>query len=146
MTAPVTELSAAELDGLIERVQQAAQHGLALSAEDLQLLLNALLMLAQLQSELAEQDITLHKLRKLAGIVQRSEQLKHLAPGRTSSPSAADPAAKRTPKPPTAPVVHERCTHCLTEVQKGQRCPDVAGGRCTNTPPRSCYGSAGKPH
>jgi hypothetical protein len=36
MTSPVTELSAAELDGLIERVTQAAQHGLALSAEDLQ--------------------------------------------------------------------------------------------------------------
>ena len=59
MTKPFTELSQAELDGLIERVKEAADFGLALSAEDLQLLLNALLMLAQLQAEMADQDITL---------------------------------------------------------------------------------------
>jgi transposase len=135
MTAPVTELSAAELDGLIDRVQQAAQHGLALSADDLQLLLSALLLLAQLQTELAEQDITLHKLRKLAGIVKRSEQLKHLAPGRSTSPSASRPAAQRTPKPPVEPIVHERCTHCLTEVAKGQRCPECGRGTLYNYTP-----------
>jgi len=135
MTPPVTELSAAELDGLIERVQQAAQHGLALSAEDLQLLLNALLMLAQLQTELAEQDLTLHKLRKLAGIVTGSEKLKHLAPGRASSPPAPRPPAQRTPKPPATPVVHARCTHCLNELEKGQRCPDCDRGTLYNYTP-----------
>lgn len=36
MSQPFTEVSQAELDGLITRVQQAAEHGLALSSDDLQ--------------------------------------------------------------------------------------------------------------
>jgi transposase len=76
---PFTELSPAELDALIERVKEAAEHGLALSGEDLGLLLNALLMLAQFQERMSDHDLTLHKLRKLAGIVSASEKLKRRA-------------------------------------------------------------------
>ena len=82
LTALGDELSTLErtLDGLIERVREAAEHNLALSGEDLQLLLNALLMLAQLQARMSDQDITLHKLRKLAGIVNASEKLSVVLP------------------------------------------------------------------
>jgi transposase len=128
MTQPFAELSQAELDGLIERVKEAAEYGLALSAEDLQLLLNALLMLAQLQAEMAEQDITLHKLRKLAGIVQRSEKFKDIASGEAPKKPSTRPKPKPSPKPPAEPVVHERCQHCLTGLTKGQRCPECGRG------------------
>jgi transposase len=76
---PFTELSQTELDALIERVKEAAEHGLALSGEDLWLLLNALVMLAQLQERMADHDITLHKLRKLAGLVSTAEKLERRA-------------------------------------------------------------------
>lgn len=130
MTKPFTELSQAELEGLIERVKEAAEYGLALSAEDLQLLLNALLMLAQLQAEMADQDITLHKLRKLAGIVTSSEKLKNLAPGNAPNKPSTRPKPKPKPssKPPAEAVVHERCQHCLEGLEKGQRCPECGRG------------------
>jgi len=128
MTKPFAELSQAELDGLIKRVKEAAAYGLALSAEDLQLLLNALLMLAQLQVQMADQDITLHKLRKLAGIVHSSEQLKHLAPGGEPNKPATRQKPKPSPKPPAKAVVHERCQHGLVGLTKGQRCPECGRG------------------
>jgi hypothetical protein len=102
MTETTTELNERELDALIERVNQASEHELALSTDDMRLLLNALVMLTQLQERLAAHDITLHKLRKLAGIVQGSEKLKDLVP-----PAASESKTKkkrRSPKkPPPAP-------------------------------------------
>lgn len=128
MTGAVTELSPAQLDELIGRVQQAATHNLALSGEDLQWLLGALLMLADLQGRLAEQDITLHKLRKLAGLVSGSEKLKDLVPG---APGAARPKRPKTPacaKPAAAQVIHQRRKHAVEGLSKGQRCPDCERG------------------
>jgi transposase len=128
MSQPFTELSQAELDGLIERVKEAAEYGLALSAEDLQWLLNALLMLAQLQAEMADQDITLQKLRKLAGIVNSSEKLRNLTPGDARNKPSRRPKPKLSPKPPAEAVVHERCQHALEGLKKGQRCPACGRG------------------
>ena len=127
MSQPI-ELSQAELDGLIERVREAAEHNLALSGEDLQLLLNALLMLAQLQARMSDQDITLHKLRKLAGIVNASEKLSVVLP------PAAKPANKPKKPPPKEPkaeperVIHARRRHALEGLEKGQRCPECGRG------------------
>jgi len=121
------ELSATELDGLIERVQEAATHQLALSAADLQLLLNALLLLVQLQERMTEQDITLHKLRKLAGIVKSSEKLKAVVPSVEPKPAPAKKPRQR-PAPSPARVIHERVSHALEGLSKGQRCPACARG------------------
>lgn len=129
MSQSVTELTQAELDGLMARVQQAAEHGLALSGEDLQLLLQALLMLTQLQARMAEHDITLHKLRKLAGIVNTSEKLKHIVPsGSQKQTTTPHPKPKTAPPPPAEPVIHERCQHRLDGLEKGQRCPECERG------------------
>jgi len=123
----ITELSAEELDALIERVKQAAEHGLALSGEDLHLLLSALVMLAQLQERMAASDITLQKLRKLAGIVKSSEKLSAVLP-------TAGKKNKKPKKKPKAPikkserVIHERCSHQLEGLEKGQRCPECERG------------------
>ena len=48
-TGSFSELSEAQLDALIGRVQEAVEHQLSLSVEDMQLLLKALLTLAHLQ-------------------------------------------------------------------------------------------------
>ena len=66
----VTTLSDHELDALLTRVSDTSEHGLALSPEDTQLLLNALLMLANVQSQLTDKNTTPTKLRKLVGMVQ----------------------------------------------------------------------------
>lgn len=129
MSATITELSQAELDALVERVKQAAEHGLGLSSEDLQLLLSALLTLAELQSRIADSDITVQKLRKLAGIVQSSEKLRAVVP------QAGQSKAKRPKKKPSREdtssgerVIHERCHHALTGLSKGDRCPECQRG------------------
>jgi transposase len=126
MSQEFIDLSAEELDGLIERVKNAAEHGLALSADDLGLLLKGLLMLTALQERMTDHDITLHKLRKLAGIVQSSEKLSAILPQAGKESGAKKPRKK--PKPPTERAIHQRCTHSLDGLAKGQRCPECQRG------------------
>ncbi len=78
MTTPVQEIDIAALDALIERLHEAKAFNLTLSAEDIQLLLSALATLTMMQNRLSANDITLHKLRKLLGIVTASENLNTL--------------------------------------------------------------------
>lgn len=73
----VKEISEKELDALIERVRKAKEDNLSLTAEDMELVLEMLLNFAQLQEQLADSDITLYKLKKLAGLVKGSERGKH---------------------------------------------------------------------
>ena len=127
---PILEFSEAELDGLIERLEQAIAHDLALSVDDLRILLQVLLSFAHLHERLSERDITLHKLRKLAGIVQSSEKLSHLLPppstaGKPTVPKATKPSSQL----PSKPVIHERCTHAIEGLQKGQVCPECQRGK-----------------
>ena len=75
MTQEFTDIDGEELDGLIQRVQEATEHNLALSPQDCQVLLKALKTLAALQERLSDNDITLHKLRKLVGMVRSSETM-----------------------------------------------------------------------
>lgn len=124
---PIAELSEADLDGLIERLEQAIAHDLALSVSDLQVLLQVLLSFAHLHERLSERDITLHKLRKLAGIVQSSEKLSHLLP--KSSNKKPPQAAQLPVEPPAEPVIHERCTHAIEGLEKGQVCPECQRGK-----------------
>ncbi|WP_250158999.1 hypothetical protein [Vibrio alginolyticus] len=49
MAQEFTDIDSEELDGLIQRVQEAKEHDLALSAEDFHILLKALKTLAALQ-------------------------------------------------------------------------------------------------
>lgn len=127
-TAPIIELSEAELDALIARLEHAIAHDLALSVDDLRILLQVLLSFAHLHERLGEQDITLHKLRKLAGIVQSSEKLSHLLPTVATPKSKTKKPAKPTP-PAAEPVIHERCTHIIEGLEKGQVCPECQRGK-----------------
>ena len=75
MSKPFIDIDGKALEALIERVNEAKENNLALSPEDYQLLLDALLTLATMQTRLANHGITVHKLRKLLGIEKSSEKL-----------------------------------------------------------------------
>ena len=81
-----TDINAEQLDALIQRIESAQEKGIALSSEDCQLLLDALLSLVKLQEHLVENDVTLHKLRKLSGLVKSSEKLNKLIPEGNKKP------------------------------------------------------------
>ena len=137
------DISVEELDGLIERIEQAREHSLALSGDDYALLLNAVLTLANMQEQLSRNDLTIHKLKKLMGVVRSSEKLRGLVPSQddeenesTSSDSTA--ANKRSAKsrtrfkpkrkaPPVLPPTVHR--HGLTELNKGDTCPACSSGK-----------------
>jgi len=139
------DVSEQELDGLIERIEQAREHNLALSGDDYALLLNAVLTLASMQEQLSHNDLTIHKLKKLLGVVRSSEKLRDLLPAQddgasdnASSDSATRKNKRRTagsksrsktnkPKPaPLTPTVHR---HALDELSKGDACPGCSAGK-----------------
>lgn len=125
------ELSEAELDGLIERVEHAIQSDLSVSTHDLHLLLKALMMLVQLQNELIQRKTTVHKLRKLAGIVQSSEKLRAVT-GVSATPKNQDntkPGTEKKRKERVAPVIHRVETQPLEDLAKGDTCPECERGK-----------------
>ena len=148
--APVSgfqDISVQELDALIERIEQAREHNLALSADDYALLLNAVLTLASMQEQLSRNDLTIHKLKKLMGMVRSSEKLRGLVPVQEDEASDSTPsgtgtgnatnATQRGAKHPTrsnqkrrapalTPTVHR---HGLTGLNKGDICPACSSGK-----------------
>lgn len=92
MPEKTTDIDFHALEKLIARVEQAIEHDLALSVDDMKLLLCAITTLCTLQSQMEQRDITLHKLRKLLGMVKQSEQ-------RPSSDNKTSRSNKK-PKPP----------------------------------------------
>ena len=112
-----------ELDALIKRVTEAQKHELALSPEDCQLLLDALLTLATLQEDLASKDVTINKLRKLAGMIKSSENLgAQVGSGKTKRQNR-----RNKPKPP--PVKPDVKHHKLDHLCKGAECPECEKGK-----------------
>ena len=132
------EITEAQLDELIERIKTAVEHERSLSVADMQVLLEVLLSFAHLQERLADSAITLHKLRKLAGIVSASEKLKHVLPEAAhKGHSKRKRKAKKPPKPPVDSVIHERCTHAMEGLKKGDRCPECERGTLYKYAPAS---------
>ena len=155
-TAPIVELPVGELDALIARVEEAKQAQLCLSAEDCDLLLNAVLTLATMQERLSHNDLTITKLKKLLGIVRSSEKTNDLFPDVGNSddtddqpvaPGAGeqdetDPKDKRDsrdtrsgeksdgkPKKPPKPKPVSTHKHALEGLNKGDPCPECPSGK-----------------
>ena len=97
MASEWVHIDESTLRGLQARLQEAQEHDLSLSAEDKQLLLDALMTLAHLQERLSDNDITLHKLRKLLGMVQASEKLKDLVSAdKDETPAPNSPSRRQS--------------------------------------------------
>lgn len=132
------ELSEEQLDGLMQRIREARDHKLALSGDDYDVLMSAMLMLANMQERLQNNDLTLTKLKKLLGMVNSSEKLDKLRPDATDESQNAKPARpkgshgrksknkRRTGNPPIKPTVHH---HSVEGLSKGDSCPVCSLGK-----------------
>ncbi|PIR23690.1 MAG: transposase [Deltaproteobacteria bacterium CG11_big_fil_rev_8_21_14_0_20_45_16] len=128
----ITEIDRKALGELISRVEEAIKHELSLSVEDMKLLLLAISTLCNLQEKIEQNDVTLHKLRKLLGMVQSSER-RQKDPSNDESDKNGDekkkrktskPKKKKTKRaPPT--IVH----HKITDFARGQLCPACSIGK-----------------
>lgn len=115
------ELDKQELDALIGRMEDAIEHDLALSKEDIGLLLSAIQTLALLQNKIGDQDITLTKLKKLLGMIKSSEkkdkpkssQNKRPKPKKSSTPSSKSNKEKN----------FSTEQHKMQNLKKGDVCP-----------------------
>jgi transposase len=128
------EIDRKALAELILRVEEAIEHNLALSVDDLKLLLLAISTLCTLQEKIEADDVTLHKLRKLLGMVQQSERRSVSSPipknkKKKSQKNNKDKKNKSPSKPPK--IIH----HAITEYQRGQVCPACNIGKLYKSDP-----------
>ena len=133
MSKPFTDIDGAELEALIAWVSEAKENQLALSPEDCQLLLDALITLASMQNRLANHDVTVHKLRKLLGIEKSSEKSSQvLKTESTSKKKNRKTPASEDAFTPVKPVV---VIHPLVDVTKGDLCDEYKTGKLYKTDP-----------
>ena len=123
----ISTLTTEELDALIARLQEAIDFNLVLSGDDIRLLLNALLTLASMQERLSDKNVTLHKLRKLLGMVQASEKLSDLL-DKDKANNPRKTTRKRKPKKKKAPP-SVKVYHSFTDLKKGDKCPECLIGK-----------------
>ncbi len=122
----IKEISEKELDALIMRMESAIENDISITKEDMKLWLEIGLSFAQLNEHLADNDITLHKLKKLAGLVSSSEKLK----GSEDKPKLDKPEKQKSSKEKEEKVVeHKECHHKLEVFSKGDVCPKCGKGK-----------------
>lgn len=115
-----------ELDELIERIKKAKSDNLALTESDIDLILKMLMSFAYLSEKLSDNDITLYKLKKLAGIVSSSESFKSA----TNKSKEKNPdKEKKVPEVKEKVIEQEVCNHKLEELSKGDVCPKCGIGK-----------------
>ena len=130
----IEEIDHKQLASLIDRVEEAIEHGLSLSADDLLLLLNAIQTLATVQEKLESKDVTLLKLKKLLGMVTSSERRNNNSGSNRSRRSTSSTRKPRTKQPSTK---EEKHTH--ESLKKGDPCPEphCEKGKVYSTRPKT---------
>lgn len=122
----IKEITEKELDGLIYRLSEAIENNLSLSVKDMKLLLEIIQSYAHFSEQLSDNDITLHKLKKLAGLVKSSEKLSNI----TDKGKADKPEKQKSSKEKEEKVVeHKECNHKLEGLSKGDVCPKCGKGK-----------------
>ena len=127
--ATVKEVNFAEIESLILRVEHALEHDLALDAEDMRLILSAIHTLIEVQSKLEEKDMTLHKLKKLLGMIQKSES-RGKSGGKKNNKTAKKLRTKKPKQPPA-----QTTRHSLVDLKKGDPCPACPKGKLRKKAP-----------
>ena len=135
MSKPFTDIDGPALEALIARVTEAKENKLALSPEDCQLLLDALVTLASMQDRLTNHDVTVHKLRKLLGIEKSSDKLSQVLNTKSTSKKKNKKSTSSDDAfTPVKPVV---VVHPLNYVAKGDLCDECKTGKMYKTDPGS---------
>ena len=137
MSKPFTDIDGQALEALIERVSEAKENNLALSPEDYQLLLDALVTLATTQTRLANHDVTVHKLRKLLGIEKSSEKLGSVLKKAKMSSNKKNKKRKNDGEEGFTPVKPNIIVHPLKDLNKGDSCIECLTGKVYKTEPGS---------
>ncbi len=137
MSKPFTDIDGKALEALIERVSEAKENNLALSPEDYQLLLDALVTLATTQNRLANHDVTVHKLRKLLGIEKSSEKLGTVLKKAKPSSNKKNKKRKNDEEEGFTPVKPTVIVHSLVDIKKGDTCVECLTGKVYKTEPGS---------
>ncbi|MEI6893898.1 MAG: hypothetical protein V5789_04530 [Colwellia sp.] len=134
MSKPFTDIDGQALEALILRVSEAKENNLALSPEDCQLLLDALVTLASMQDSLANHDVTVHKLRKLLGIEKSSEKLCSVL---KKAKASSKKKTRKNDDEGLTPVKPTVIVHPLTDINKGDTCAECLTGKVYKTEPGS---------
>jgi len=122
----ITTIDRNELDSLILRVEHAIEHDLAIEAEDLRLLLQAIQTLAHLQTSLEDKDTTLFKMKKLLGLAASTERNTNGAQAKRKS-GTKKPRKKPAAREERIPQTIEH--HEMTDLAKGETCPSCDIGK-----------------
>lgn len=128
-SANIVEIDRKALAELIVRVEEAIEHNLALSVGDLKLLLLAISTLCTLQEKIESDDVTLHKLRKLLGMIQQSERRSTSSKTSKGKKDKKNNKKSNTNKKKSAPKPPKVIHHAMTEYQRGQVCPACQIGK-----------------
>jgi transposase len=127
-------ISERELDGLIERLRQAKEEQLALTASDIDLVLNIVLSFSFMQENMSNTEQYVEKLQKIAGLARQTEKFKDIVGKGKENPDEKKEKSPR--KKPEKPVIHNTEKHELPpELKKGQRCPDCERGNLKKCEP-----------
>ena len=125
---PIKEISEKELDALIKRLEEAIENDLSITKEDMKLWFEIGMSFAYFQEQLSDNKVTLHKLKKLAGIVSSSEKLKKIS-GTEESEKPKKLEREKKPEKEKKVVEHKVCHHKLEGLAKGDVCPKCEKGK-----------------
>jgi transposase len=134
VSKPFIDIDGQALEALILRVSEAKENNLALSPDDCQLLLDALVTLASMQDRLANHDVTVHKLRKLLGIEKSTEKLGSVL---KKAKPLSDKKKRKNDDEGFTPVKPTVIVHSLKDVNKGDSCVECLTGKVYKTEPGS---------
>ena len=140
----IIEIDRDALSLLMTRIEEAIEHDLALSVDDMKLLLSAITTLCTLQSKMEQDDVTLHKLRKLLGMVKQSER-RHL-----TEPSSISKKNKQNKQKNNKQLRQRKNTkvpnivhHKLQDHHKGEICCGCQRGKLYKFDPATLLRIAG---
>lgn len=135
MAAKTVNVDKTQVDALIKRVEHALQNGLSITADDATLLLQMLHTLLTINDHLQDKDVTIGKLRKLAGLVSSAESGTRDAGGkrkRAGTRRRNNTQGFGAGTPATQPTVE---THSLVDYTRGQSCPACLMGKLYKVDP-----------
>jgi hypothetical protein len=130
MMMNILDVSQKEIDALIDRLQAAIDHDLSVEKDDLILLLQLVETLTHLQSKMNEQDMTLIKLKRLLGLMPKSEKrhASQSAKDNSKNPDNGQGNNKRKKKRPNrggrGPAKNIPVEHHKHHMKKGDACPE----------------------
>lgn len=133
MTQPenVIELSAEQMDALIERIENNLANGLSTEPDDVRLILLILRQFSTMQQKLEGSSYLKQRYLKLMGLVSACETQKSLL-NKTANKNGP---RKKKIRPETDIIPPQVCHHELTDLKKGQTCPECQKGRLNKYEP-----------